>query len=343
MNRSINWLSTLALSLLPLPTAWTQPGVPGQPITIQTEPGERWWGGFVSEGDKAPFGDVPYSVNLYGENRNNQAQPLLLSNHGRYIWSEQPFAFSLKTKTLTITRLYARMQQGRAGTTLKDAYRHVSARYFPATGHLPDTLLFTRPQWNTWIELTYNQNQADVLRYATGILEHGFSPGVLMIDDTWQANYGTWQFHPGRFPDPKRLIDTLHQMGFKVMLWVCPFVSADSPNYRDLRQKKALLRENPGLNAQQWHTATTEPALIRWWNGASAVLDFTNPVAVAWFTEQLRTLHDTYGVDGFKFDAGDASYYPANTLAYQPVLPNRQTELFGQFGLLYPLNEYRAE
>ncbi|MBO0931168.1 glycoside hydrolase family 31 protein [Fibrella aquatilis] len=314
----------------------------GNPIVIPLEPGEKWWGGVVSEGEKAPFGDMPYSVNLYGDNKSNQAQPLLLSNHGRYVWSEQPFAFAVAGKTLTISQPHGKIEQGQAGKTLREAYQFVAHRFFPADGKLPDTLLFTKPQWNTWIELTYNQNQTDVLRYAKGVLDHGFSAGVLMIDDTWQDNYGNWHFHSGRFPDPKAMTNQLHQMGFKVMLWICPFVSADSPAYRELRKKKALLLENPDQAAKTWATANTQPALIRWWNGASAVLDFTNPTAVDWFNAQLKTLHDTYGIDGFKFDAGDAPFYPANTIAYKPVLPNQQTELFGQFGLTYPLNEYRA-
>ncbi|MEZ4763042.1 MAG: hypothetical protein R3C26_07550 [Calditrichia bacterium] len=33
-------------------------------------------------------------------------------------------------------------------------------------------------------------------------------------------------------------------MGFKVMLWVCPFVSPDSPVYREISEKGYLLREN---------------------------------------------------------------------------------------------------
>ena len=161
-----------------------------------------------------------------------------------------------------------------------------------------------------------------------------------MIDDTWQENYGMWQFHPGRFPNPKAMMDELHEMGFKVMLWVCPFVSGDSPPYRLLESKKALLLEGNGDTAK-WATAKT-PVIIRWWNGASAVLDFTNPDAVKWFKDQLDHLQKTYGVDGFKFDAGDAYFYPLKSIAYEKVLPNRHTEIFGEIGTAYPLNEYRA-
>ncbi len=311
-------------------------------ITIQLEPGEQWWGGTVADGHKAPYGNFKYELNLLGNNRSNQAQPLLISSHGRYVWSEQPFAFSFANGQLKIDHTYAAVITGKAGRTLADAYQWVSKHYFPASGKMPDSLLFERPQWNTWIELTYHQNQKDILNYAHGIISHGFSPGVLMIDDTWQDDYGVWEFHSGRFPDPKLMMDSLHRMGFKVMLWVCPFVSADSPPYRELKDKNVFLKNRTVPVIQTYGNEKNDPAIIHWWNGASALLDFTNPAAVNWFAAQLTRLQQVYGVDGFKFDAGDANFYPLTTLASQPVLPNAHTELYAKIGLQYPLNEYRA-
>jgi hypothetical protein len=53
-----------------------------------------------------------------------------------------------------------------------------------------------------------------------------------MIDDTWQFDYGEWYFDPRRFSDPKGMMAKLHEMGYKVLLWMCPFVSMDSPAFR---------------------------------------------------------------------------------------------------------------
>jgi alpha-glucosidase (family GH31 glycosyl hydrolase) len=119
-------------------------------------------------------------------------------------------------------------------------------------------------------------------------------------------------------------------MGFKVMVWVCPFVSPDADVYRELRRKRFLVRDASG-----------EPAIVRWWNGASALLDLSNEDAAAWFHGQLDSLVHTYGVDGFKLDAGDAEFY-RNTVASRAVSPNDQSTLYGAIGLRYPLNEYRA-
>ena len=88
--------------------------------------------------------------------------------------------------------------------------------------------MFTGPQWNTWIELPYEPTQHSVLDYARGVVEAGFPPGVLMIDDRWSYDYGNWTFDAIRFPDPAAMTAELHALGFAVMLWLVPFVSPDS-------------------------------------------------------------------------------------------------------------------
>jgi alpha-glucosidase (family GH31 glycosyl hydrolase) len=92
---------------------------------------------------------------------------------------------------------------------------------------------------------------------------------------------------------------------------------------------------------QTWEQAT-DPAIIKWWNGYSALLDFTNPSTVQWFNGELDRLVKDFEIDGFKFDAGDMNFYNSDALSMIPATPNRQCELFAQFGLRFPYNEYRA-
>ncbi len=309
-------------------------------LTIQLMPGERIWSGSVKQGDKMPF-DAGYKFDFYANNEYNQIQPLLLGNKGLWVWSEEPFAFEVQIDRVLITNNLGEIKHGRSGQTLADARSFASSRFFPPSGKMPDELLFKKPQYNTWIELTYNQNQTDIMKYAQAILDNGFEPGVFMIDDTWQEDYGKWNFHPGRFPNPREMIEQLHTMGFKVMLWMCPFVSGDQPLIvRELMKEKAFLMQKKQPN-DTWETADT-PASIRWWNGYSLLLDFTNHAAVNWFNSELNRLVNDYGIDGFKLDAGDMDFYPADALSKEPATPNSQCELYAQFGLHYPLNEYRA-
>ena len=272
-----------------------------QKIILSTD--EKVWAGVINDGHLMPF-SADYAMDFYANNKANQLQPLILTSRGQFVWSEQPYSFEMKGNEILITDTCHQVVTGRSGTTLAEVQRHVRNTYFPSSGKMPDSILFTSPQYNTWIELTYNQNQVDVLKYARGIIDNGFPAGVLMIDDTWQEDYGLWKFHPGRFTNPKEMVDKLHEMGFKVMLWICPFVSADQTMiYRKLSELKAFILER-NTETDTWQSQT-KPLMVEWWNGQSAVLDFSNPLAVEWFNQQLVRLMDDYGIDGFKFDAGD--------------------------------------
>jgi alpha-glucosidase len=269
-------------------------------------------------GDRMPYTAAMAPFDLAARNDNNAVTGLMVSNRGRYVWSDAPFTFEITRQGLKTTPELTPVE---AGSTLRDAYLAASKAHFPPSGTLPDTLFFSQAQWNTWIELQYDQTQEAILSYARDIIGRGFEPGVLMIDDNWQKYYGNFEFKPDRFPDPKAMVDELHALGFRVMLWVCPFVSPDSEEFRMLRAKGWLLRD-----------------IMPWWNGWSACYDMANPEAAAHFTAQLRTMQRDYGIDGFKFDGGDNSFY-------YPALGNRsveQTRAWMELGLQFPFNEYRA-
>ena len=289
-----------------------------------------WWAGIIEHGSMMPLAK-PYQADFRNNCYTNQVQPLLLSTTGEVVWSEQPFAIDFMAGKLNLKAKSAVFQYDKVGQNLKDAYHFASNTYFPPSGKMPDPLLFTAPQYNTWIELVYNQNQKDVMTYARNILANGLPAGVFMIDDNWQEDYGNWNFHPSRFPNPKQMIDSLHTMGFKVMLWVCPFVSPDCYIFRDLMEKKYLVTDDAGY-----------PAMIKWWNGSSAELDFTNPRTTMWFKSQLNNLTSEFGIDGFKLDAGDFEFY-VNVHSFKPnATPSDHCEAWAKIGLDYPLNEYRA-
>jgi len=302
--------------------------------------GEQWYGGVVDEGSQAPY-KPGYSYNLFGNNNGNQSSPLLLSTLGRYIWSNQPYKFSISEDELLISDNLDSVRMFSAGKSLADAFGSASRTNFKASGLMPDSLLFASPQYNTWIELVYNQNQTDILKYAHAIIDNGFPPGVLMIDDNWADNYGKFSFRKDRFSDARQMIRELHQLGFKVMIWVCPFISPDTQVFRELNDNRYLIMDNKGDGALAWKDAT-KPALISWWNGYSACLDFTNPDARTWYKKQLDDMNSTYGVDGFKFDAGDIDFYTGNIVTYRKENANEQCEDWGIFGTYYKLNEYRA-
>lgn len=321
---------SLALTLACHSVAVEQPA-PGEAnrIWIPKSAGVYWWAGIIDHGFQMPLTNG-YEADLYGETYGNQGQPLLLSSKGDVIWSEHALRIKASEEGLLVQTDRPRLRRGTSRGSLRQAFLYARKNYFHGSARMPDELLFLSPQYNTWIELMYDQNQADILKYARGIRQNGFPAGVLMVDDNWQQNYGQWDFKQNKFPDAKAMIASLHADGFKVMLWICPFVHTNSETYAKLAERSLLLKDKSGA-----------VALIKWWNGQSALLDFTNPGAVDWFCSRLDYLRSTYAVDGFKFDAGDSSFYKG-VVAAQPVSPNTHSELYGRIGLRYPLNEYRA-
>lgn len=306
-----------------------------KPVTdIPVQQNEYWWGIATGLGSSMPLNHHTISFDLSKDYLNNQVVPLLLSNKGRLIWSDQPFKIKVKQDKLEFTDLANPIEAISVGNTLRSAFIEASKRHFKPSGKMPDSLFFTKPQYNTWIELMYNQNQADILKYVNQLEQHSFAPGVLMIDDNWQKYYGNFEFRPDKFPDPKQMISELHKKGFKVMLWICPFVSSDSPEYRDLGKKGFLIKEK----------GTKDPITIKWWNGQSACYDLTNPQAYEFFADQLRKMQAEYGIDGFKFDAGDNVFYP--TGKFENFIPGARsvdhTMAWQKLGLQFPFNEYRA-
>jgi len=295
---------------------------------------EYWFGGVVRHGYQMPFGASEYRCQLNGNLVGNQGCPLLVSTRGRYVWSEEPFTFEFKDRRLRIEEAAGAVEWGEGHAlekNLRGAYQAACGKFFPPSGQCPDELAFLAPQYNAWIEVKWEPTQEKILNYARAILDHDWPPGVLMIDDNWFQYNGNWKFPLDRFPDPRGMADWLHEKGFKVVVWISPFIASDTYTYRLLNQKKCFIYDAKG-----------EPVIRRWWNGYSALLDLSNPAAGEWFVEQLDWLVRNCGVDGFKFDGGDPYTYQGNDVTYRPIGPNGQCEAFARIGLRYRLSEYRA-
>jgi alpha-glucosidase (family GH31 glycosyl hydrolase) len=301
-------------------------------------PGEWWWGGAVADGQLMPFGREPHRRNLAtsaglvddDSAGANQSAPLLLSSHGRYVWSERPFTFAFDGRGgLDLDGDGVILGQG--GGSLDSAFRAAAGKHFPASGRTPAEQMFTAPQYNTWIEMPYHPTQEKVLGYARGALEAGLPAGLIMIDDRWSVDYGTWIFDRTQFPDPAGMVRELHGMGFSVMLWLVPFVSPDSETSRFLAKKGWLIVGPDG-----------RPVVRQWWNGYSAVLDLTHPDAVAWLRHALNDLRAVEGVDGFKFDAGDLRDYRADDVTVGGDGAVGQCQAWARLGAEFAFNEMRA-
>lgn len=294
-------------------------------------PNEAWWGGAVAQGMEMPLTNrSDYELNGTINRTDNQYNALFVSSCGRYIYVENGCILRFDAGgQITISEVKGRVDVSEGHGTLKGAYRAASAKHLARGKAVPEEMIL-QPQYSTWVEMLRDVSAEKLCRYADSIIESGMGPGILIVDDGWMRDYGDWRCDEKKIPDPKGLSDRLHALGFKLVLWVCPFVNAGVPDFDALAGSGALVRERTG-----------KIAMRRWWNGESAVLDMSSPAAVSWLRGQLDRLREL-GADGFKFDAGDASYYDSDDVTYGGVRPNEQSKLWAEFAAEYEYSELRA-
>jgi len=124
---------------------------------------------------------------------------------------------------------------------------------------------------------------------------------VKLIDARWETAYHTFKFDDTKFPDAKRMIDTIHSQGNKVVMWITPWMAVNNehdPNdeYYACAEKGFFLKDEYGNN--HIHQLGLNPMLV------GSCIDFTNPEAIEWWQEQISYLIGL-GVDGFNTDFGE--------------------------------------
>ncbi|XP_013183870.2 myogenesis-regulating glycosidase [Amyelois transitella] len=184
----------------------------------------------------------------------------------------------------------------------KEAQQHAIATYLGKPTGIPDRRMIEAPVWSTWARYSRDIDQENVLEYAKEIAQSGFGNAQLDIDDLWEVCYGSLTVDEKKFPDMKKLIQDLKDLGFRVTIWTHPFINKGcDPWYSEALEKGYfVLNEEGNPDGSWWNDNGTVPGYI----------DFTNPAAGQWFADRLHTLIDTYGIDSLKFDAGESSWGP---------------------------------
>lgn len=310
-------------------------------LTVRIENGEYWWGGSSADAQYQPFtAQSKYDLDMY--HGFNQIMPFFLSSTGRYIWCEKPMQVHIADGEINLSA-ESEILVTKAGDTLRDAYLAASGKHFAFSGKVPPRKFFEAAQYNTWMVMDYNQTQEGVLRYAHELIENGYEPGVLMIDEGWHTRYGLWEFDKSKFPDPKAMIDELHALGFAVMLWVVPLVTPDG---RDFIMAAGTWRNGSDDEDKRYFLRTDDGkvALVQWWNGFSAILNMCNPADREFMDKRLKALMNDYGVDGFKFDGGNIHMYrPGNVIngAQTKYSADDLNIAWNEFGTRYEYHEYK--
>ena len=278
-----------------------------------------------------PLPDSPNSATLYGE-ADGQLHLQARSNYECDSVSH-PLRYWTGTPTVGDPSIEFGLS---ANENVKEATR-MAFKMLKAPDKPPPSEILQSPIWTTWARYHEDVDQIKVIKFAKEIISKELKGSVMEIDDKWQAHYGDISFCPKKFPDPKGMVNELHRLGFKVTVWVMPFVEEKSEAYEIGKRLGYFIEEDEILESRNivenllgFVTGTLKPGFFRWWHSQPVVaLDVTNPEAVDWFVRRLRLLQQNCNIDGFKFDAGEPCFLPGRFRTHRPISsPSEYTRLW---------------
>lgn len=183
------------------------------------------------------------------------------------------------------------------------------------------------PAWSfgLWLttSFTTDYDEETTSGFIQGMADRDIPLQVFHFDCYWMEAYEwcnfTWDART--FPEPKEMLKRYHDRGLKICVWINPYIGQKSPLFREGMEQGYLLKRS---NGDVWQTDL--------WQAGMGIVDFTNPAAVTWYQEKLKTLLDM-GVDCFKTDFGeripvrDIAYFdgsdPVKMHNYYPFLYNK--------------------
>ncbi len=138
-----------------------------------------------------------------------------------------------------------------------------------------------------------------VLELAHGFRENQIPCDVIYLDIDYMDGYKCFTWSPKNFPTPRKMLDTLHDLGFKIVTIIDPGIKNEKGYHvYDSGVKEDVFVKRPGGNY----------FVGKVWPGDCVFPDFFNEKAREWWGRQYKTLLDD-GVDGFWNDMNEPSVF----------------------------------
>ncbi|MDY3375138.1 MAG: glycoside hydrolase family 31 protein [Terrisporobacter othiniensis] len=203
--------------------------------------------------------------------------------------------------------------------TSEDTPNKIIENYTNVVGRapqMPDNLL------GLWQSKMRYQTQEEVLEVAHRYKEMGITPSVLVIDFFHWTEQGHFDFDSRYWPDPKKMVDELNEMGIEVMISVWPTVSQNAKNFNEVIEKGLLVKVNRGIRVTMQQLSNT------------VFIDPTNPETRSYVWDKLKNSYYKNGINMFWLDVAEPGYATYDFDNYRYYLG---TDL--KVGNLYP-NEF---
>jgi alpha-glucosidase (family GH31 glycosyl hydrolase) len=146
-------------------------------------------------------------------------------------------------------------------------------------------------------------DQDGVIQLVQDYTSHNIPVHAVIIDFPWETGVNTFQFNPVMFPDPKAMIDWLHDQDVRVLVWANPAINAFCEPGNTVCPEQDIYNE--GLEKGY---LMGDGILVPSWLGCpggeffcAGLPDLFNPEALDWWHGLLDNVLDL-GIDGWKLD-----------------------------------------
>lgn len=257
---------------------------------------------FVSNPKEKIYGMGQYqqeTMNLKGCNlelahRNSQASiPFYISNLGYgFLWHNAAIGevhFGSNT-----TQWIAEMtKQLDYWITAGDTPAQIEEAYAEVTGKSPMMPEYGLGFWQCKLRY-YNQKQ--VLDIAREYKKRNIPVDVFVIDYYHWPRCGDWRFDEEYFPEPKKMVQELHELGMETMVSVWPQVDWRSENYEEMKQQGLLVKSNTGIDVQML------------FHGNNVFMDATNPRTRDYVWSKCKQNYADLGIHTFWLDEAEPEF-----------------------------------
>ncbi len=177
--------------------------------------------------------------------------------------------------------------------TAGDTPAEIEENYAEVAGKVPMMPEYGLGFWQCKLRY-YNQEQ--VIRIAEEYKKREIPLDVLVIDYFHWPRCGDYRFDEEYFPNPKEMVERLHELGIETMVSVWPQVDTRSENYEEMKQQGLLVKINSGIDVQML------------FDGNNVFMDATNPRTREYVWGKIKKNYADLGINAFWLDEAEPEF-----------------------------------
>ena len=189
------------------------------------------------------------------------------------------------------------------------------------------------PKWamGYWQSRERYKTSTEMIEALEGFRERNIPIDNIVMDwSHWEEDaWGSHEFDPARFPDPKGMVDSIHNMGGRMMISVWPKFYVDTEHYKE-------------FNDKGWMYNKANEDGIRDWIGKGYLYGFYDayaPGARELFWNQMYEHYYPLGIDAWWMDASEPNVRDCTDMDYRkslcgPTALGSSTEFFNAYSIV---------